>query len=119
MAFLWTGPIENSPVLGTRPAQLVTVKLANDDVVNFYTLAIQGFVLGASRTLYVNELFTIAPNEVLTKNYFADLDAFEFVFSMIEEDEVQVGISVWGKQASGQLVDAHRVVTWEKYSELF
>ncbi|MOA67338.1 hypothetical protein D3C78_1944650 [compost metagenome] len=48
-------------------------------------------------------------------NYFADLDAFEFEFTTLEEVEAEIGISVWGKQVSGEIVEPHRIVAWEKY----
>ncbi|EHL06215.1 hypothetical protein HMPREF0322_03103, partial [Desulfitobacterium hafniense DP7] len=47
---------------------------------------------------------------MITREYFADLDAFEFVFSTSSET---VAISVWGKDAEGNLVDAHRVLPAE------
>ncbi|MDH6373232.1 hypothetical protein M2444_005062 [Paenibacillus sp. PastF-3] len=118
MALFSTGPIDNSPILGIRQTQIVTVKVVNRDSLNPYNLVIQGFFLNGSRTMYVNETVNLTPNQVLTRNYFADLDAFEFVFATLEEVEAQVGISVWGKQASGQLVDPHRVVAWEKHAEI-
>jgi hypothetical protein len=111
MAILSTGPIENNPVSGVRPTQLVTVKIAARDIPGVASVVIQGYFLGVTRTLYVSEGISLAANEVLTREYFADLDAFEFVFSTGETEEI--GISVWGKQASGQLVDAHRVVAYE------
>ncbi|HEY4431654.1 MAG TPA: hypothetical protein VGN87_11490 [Paenibacillus sp.] len=118
MALFSTGPMDNSPILGIRQTQIVTVKVVNRDSLNPYNLVIQGFVLNGSRTMYVNEMVNLSPNQVLTRNYFADLNAFEFVFATLEEVEAQVGISVWGKQASGQLVDSHRVVAWEKHTEI-
>jgi hypothetical protein len=118
MALFSTGPMDNSPILGIRQTQIVTVKVVNRDSLNPYNLVIQGFVLNGSRTMYVNEMVNLSPNQVLTRNYFADLNAFEFVFATLEEVEAQVGISVWGKQASGQLVDSHRVVAWEKHAEI-
>jgi len=114
MAILSTGPIENNPVSGVRPTQQVTIRLVSRAAVNSVTVSVQGYVLSTTRTLYVSEVIGIAPNEVVTRNYFADLDAFEFVFGTDVEGVEEVGISVWGKQASGQLVDAHRVVTHEK-----
>lgn len=113
MATLSTGPIDNSPVSGIRPTQFVTVKLVNRDPVNSATVAILGYVLSTTRTLYVNEENNIAPNGVLTRNYYADLDAFEFIFTTGALGEEEVEISVWGKQATGQLVDTHRVVAQE------
>ena len=71
-------------------------------------------MLSTTRTLYVSELISISPNEAVTRNYFANVDAFEFMFEISDEQVGEVGISVWGKQASGELVDAHRVVEHEK-----
>jgi hypothetical protein len=118
MALFSTGPMDNDPVMGTRPTQIVTVKVVNRDSLNPYNLVIQGFILNGVRTMYVNELVNLAPNQVLTRNYFADFDAFEFVFATVEDVEAEVGISIWGKQASGDLVDSHRVVAWEKHKEI-
>lgn len=115
MAILSTGPIENNPVSGVRPTQQVTIRLVSR-AADSLTVSVQGYVLSTTRTLYVSEVISIAPNEAVTRNYFADLDAYEFVFETSTESAEQVGISVWGKQASGQLVDAHRVVDHEKNS---
>ncbi len=115
MAILSTGPIENNPVSGVRPTQQVTIRLVSR-AADSLTVSVQGYVLSTTRTLYVSEVISIAPNEAVTRNYFADLDAYEFVFETSTEGAEQVGISVWGKQASGQLVDAHRVVDHEKNS---
>jgi hypothetical protein len=116
MAILSTGPIENNAVSGVRPTQTVTVKVVKRDAMSVSSISIQGYLLGATRTLYVSEVIDIAPNEVVTRNYFADLDAFEFIFTIGEAAEEEIGISVWGKNAAGQLVDAHRVVAHEKLS---
>lgn len=118
MALLSTGPIDNSPVLGVRPTKTVTIRIVNRSATENSTVVVHGFILGASRSMYVNELLDILPNGVMTKNYFADLDAFEFVFLTTEIVEEKIGISVWGKQDSGQLMDVHRVVTWEKQGEV-
>jgi hypothetical protein len=114
MAILSTGPIENNPVSGVRPTQQVTIRLVSRTAVDSVTVSVQGYVLSTTRTLYVSEMISVAPNEAVTRNYFADLDAFEFVFGTSSEAAEEVGISVWGKQTSGQLVDAHRVVEHEK-----
>lgn len=113
MAILFTGPIENSPVLGTRPTQLVTVKITNRDAVNNSSVLIQGYVLTGVRTLYVSQAINVLANEVVTLNYFANLDAYEFVFTTGGLAEELTEISVWGKQSTGQLVDAHRLVAQE------
>ena len=97
MAILATGPIENNPVSGVRPTQQVTIKIDNRDPGNNATVLIQGYHLNGTRTLYVLELFTVVPNQVVTKNYFANLDAFEFVFTTGGAAAEQIEISVWGK----------------------
>lgn len=118
MALFSTGPMDNGPIMGIRQTQIVTVKVVNRDSLNPYNLVIQGFYLNGSRTMYVNEMVSLAPNQVLTRDYFADFNAFEFEFATSEEVEAQIGISVWGKQASGELVDSHRVVAWEKHTAI-
>ena len=75
--------------------------------------SIQGFVLNGTRTLYVSELFSFSPNQGIMKNYFAYLNAFEFVFTTGGPAVDQTDISVWGKGASGQLVAAHRLASSE------
>ncbi|WP_241680094.1 hypothetical protein [Metabacillus mangrovi] len=110
MAILSTGPIENSPAGGSRPTQTVTVKIDNSSGTDSSTILIQGYQLNGTRTLYVSELLAIAPNQVITKNYFADVNAFEFVFTTGDAAASATEISVWGKNASGQLVAAHRLV---------
>ena len=113
MSIFSTGPIENNPVSGVRPTQQVTIKIDNKSSVDFSTVSIQGFALNGTRTLYVSELFSVAPNQVVTKNYFANLNAFEFVFVTGGDAEDDTDISVWGKNAAGQLVTAHRLVSSE------
>lgn len=115
MAIFSTGPIENNPVLGVRPTQLVTIQIVNRAAVDVLVITIQGYSLGGTRTLYVSEVVELAPNEVVTRDYFADLDAFEFRFTIGDAGE-RAGISVWGKQTGGQLTDAHRVVVNEQFS---
>lgn len=116
MPILSTGPIENNAVSGVRPTQTVTVKVVNRDAMSASAVSIQGYLLGAARTLYVSEVITIAPDEVVTRDYFADLDAFEFVFTIGEATEEEIGISVWGKTSAGELVAAHRIIAHEKLS---
>ncbi len=59
------------------------------------------------------EQITITPNEVVTRNYFANLDSFQFVFTISGLAAESTEVSVWGKNASGQLVTAHRLVSDE------
>lgn len=114
MAILSTGPIENNAVSGVRPTQTVTVRILKRNAPGGSAVTIQGYVLGATRTLYVSETININPNEVVTRNYFADLDGYEFIFTVGNAEEIE--ISVWGKTSTGQLVNAHRVVAHEELS---
>ncbi|MFD2410881.1 hypothetical protein ACFSX3_13415, partial [Paenibacillus rhizoplanae] len=121
MAFLSTGPIENNPVSGVRPTQQVTVKIDNRSVSSAFSVSIQGYYLNAgTRVLYVSEVVQLAANQVITKNYYADFNGFEFIFvtsdSVTELSNV-VQISVWGKSSTGQLVTAHRLVSEELLGE--
>ncbi|WP_310829954.1 hypothetical protein [Paenibacillus pedocola] len=114
MAILSTGPVENNPVSGVRPTQSVTVRIVNLSSVSTAGLLIEGHYLNTLRNLYVSEVLSVAPNEALSRDYFADLDAFEFMFTTNGNVETELGISVWGKQADGQLAEVHRVVAHEK-----
>jgi hypothetical protein len=114
MAVLSTGPIENNVVDGSgRPTQRITVRLDNRNPISIYTVLIQGYYLAGTRTLYVEELFNVLPNQVITRDFYADLDGFEFVFSTGDAAVEEVQISVWGKNQSGELVTAHRLVSQE------
>lgn len=114
MAILSTGPVENNPVSGVRPTQSVTVRIVNRSSVSTAGLLLEGYYLDTLRNLYVSEVLSIAPNETLSRDYFADLDVFEFMITTNGIAETEIGISVWGKQADGQLAEAHRVVAHEK-----
>ncbi|CAH1057700.1 exosporium glycoprotein BclB-related protein [Paenibacillus pseudetheri] len=117
MSYLSTGPIENNLVSGERPTQLVTIKLVNQSDVTVSLIQVEGYYMNGTRTLYISELYTVGPNEVLTKDYYANFDSFEFVFTtpIVLDDPIQV--SVWGKSSTGQLVTAHRLVYSELYGE--
>lgn len=116
MAILSTGPIENNAVSGVRPTQRVTIKMVVRNTAGSSAVSIQGYVLDSARTLYVSEVIEVAPNQVVTRDYYADLNGYEFVFTTGVLTEEDIGISVWGKNASGQLVNAHRVVSHENLS---
>ena len=117
MSYLSTGPIENNLVSGERPTQLVTIKLVNQSDVTASLIQVEGYYMNGTRTLYVSELHTVGPNEVLTNDYYANFDSFEFSFTTptLIDDPIQV--SVWGKSSTGQLVTAHRLVYSELYGE--
>ncbi len=114
MAVFSTGPIENNPVSGVRPTQQVTIKMVNRDSVNTFTVLIQGYSLNGTRTLYVLEQVMLSPNAVVTRDYFANLNAYEFVFTTSGLAEENTEISVWGRNASGDLTSAHRLVSDEQ-----
>lgn len=120
MAILSTGPIENniSTSTGTRPSQSVTVKIDGRITTEAFDVLISGYNLTGFRTLYVEEQISVAPFQVITKDYYADLDAFEFVFSTTGIGMSEAQLSVWGKNAAGQLVTAHRLVSQELLGEV-
>ncbi|MDP9699249.1 BclB C-terminal domain-containing protein [Paenibacillus intestini] len=118
MSFLSTGPIENNAVSGVRPTQSVTVRIDNRSEVTSSTVQIQGYYMsGGLRVLYVSESLDIAPNQVITNNYFANLDAFEFTFTTTATVNDPLQVSVWGKSSTGSLVTAHRLVSSELLGE--
>lgn len=112
MVILSTGPINNFPVNGIRPTQRVTVKISNQSSTAFSDILLRGQNLTSStQSPYVLELFKIDPNQVITKNFYANLDSFEFIFTVFGS-AAQIGITVWGK-SDDQLVPAHRFVLTE------
>lgn len=113
MALLSSGPIENNPVNGARPTTQVLVKIINTSAVSPATVLISGYFLNGSRTLYILEQVAVGANEVLTRNYFANLDAYEFVINTSGAAEEDTQVSVWGRNAAGQLTASHRLVSEE------
>lgn len=59
---------------------------------------VQGYYMDGTRTLYVSELINVAPNEVITRDYYGDFDAFEFIFTTTSLVDDPIQISVWGKK---------------------
>ncbi|GAS79969.1 hypothetical protein [Paenibacillus amylolyticus] len=119
MAILSTGPIENniSGITGIRPTQSVTVKIDNRNETEMFTVLLRGYYLNGVRTLYVEELLNVSPNQVITKDYDGNFDAFEFVFSTSDTATEEAQISVWGKGTDDELVAAHRLVSQELLGE--
>lgn len=114
MTLLSTGPLENNAVGGVRPTTQVTVRIDNRSNVSAYTVVLQGYYMqGGMRVLYVSQSLNVAANGSITNTYYADLDAFEFVFATSDTVDDPVQISVWGKSSTGQLVTAHRLVSAE------
>lgn len=119
MSFLSTGPIENNAVNGVRPTQTVTVRIDNRSDVTASSVQVQGYYMnGGLRVLYVSESFDIAPNQVVTNNYFANFDAFEFTFTTTATVNDPIQVSVWGKSSTGSLVTAHRLVSSELLGDI-
>ncbi|MFE6077756.1 hypothetical protein ACFVQB_25140 [Paenibacillus sp. NPDC057886] len=114
MAILSSGPIENNLVAGTRPVQQITVILTNRDAANSATVLIQGYSLLGVRMLYVLEEISLTPDVVITKNYAANTNEYEFVFTTSGPAEGLVEISMWGQDGTGNLVNAQRIVADEK-----
>lgn len=110
MPNLTTGLLENTPVMGVRPSSTFSVNITNDSTM-LEDVLIQGFYQsGITKVLYVLELVSISPNEVVLRNYYANLDAVEFQFIV---SSIEVKATVWGKDAAGNLTTAHRVVAQE------
>ncbi|WP_113927026.1 hypothetical protein [Bacillus sp. P14.5] len=112
MSFFSTGPIDNNLVGGVRQSQQVTVKIVNRSSVDNAVISIRGYFLNGTETLYVLELFPISPNQVITKNYIVNFN-YKFEFEISGPAEEETGISVWGKNAIGQTVAVHRIVSDE------
>ncbi|WP_340023848.1 collagen-like protein [Paenibacillus sp. FSL K6-1096] len=115
MAVLSTGPIENSIVAesGLRSTQRITVRMVNHNLTDVYHIWVQGYHLSDVRTLYVEELFSVLPNQMITKDYDANFDAVEFNFLLGDAAVADAKISVWGRDQNGELVTAHRLVSSE------
>lgn len=115
MCVLSTGPIENNivPATGTRLTSNVTVRIDNRSQVFGSQVQILGYYLSSTRLLYVSELVLVDPGGTYIRNYFADLDGFEFVFELSGNSSLETQISVWGKNVHGQLVAPHRLVSGE------
>ncbi|WP_212029770.1 hypothetical protein [Metabacillus lacus] len=114
MAVFKTGPIDNNTTDGNRPTQSVTAVIINTSQTNAASILIQGYFLNGNRTQYVSELFRIEPNQVINREFFADFDGFEYIFTTGGSGEEGVELSIWGKNEAGEIVAAHRLV----YDEL-
>ena len=110
MPLLTTGLFENTAVSGVRPSSTLSVLISNDDTISV-TIHIEGFFQSeTTKVKYVEELFILAAGAVAQRNYFAQFDAFEFQFTVSSQ---AVEVSAWGKDATGNLTTAHRVVAQE------
>jgi hypothetical protein len=113
LRILSTGPIYNSITGGERLTRSVLVKLDNTDPINSSTILLQGYRLNGTRILYVLEQFKLSPNQVITREYFAGFEGFEYVFTISGPAEANTQLSFWGKGAAGNLGPAHRLVSGE------
>ncbi len=113
MAVISTGPIENPAVGGVRQVTQITVIADNRSSVSASSVLIQGYILNGTRTLYVSEVVNLAANQVVTRNYFGNVDAFEFVFTTSGPAESSTQISLWGKSAAGAITFTQRLVSDE------
>jgi hypothetical protein len=106
---LSTGPVQRA---GTD-AQTITVQLLNDDPSTTAIIEILGFYKSGSTKLpYVHELFSLAPNEIVTKNYFVtQTDVFEFQFGI--QNTTAVLTSIWGVDSMGRVIAQNRLATEE------
>lgn len=105
-----TGLFENTPVMGVRPTASVAILIDNSDIANV-TVQIKGYYLNdTTNVMYVSELYNLNPGEVVTRNYYAQFNAFKFQF---ETSSQAVEITVWGIDLAGNLVAAHRVLPSE------
>jgi hypothetical protein len=106
---LSTGPVQRA---GTD-AQTITVQLLNDDASITAQIEILGFYKSGSTKLpYVHELFLLAPNKMVTKNYFVtQTDVFEFQFGI--QNTIAVSTSIWGMDSIGRVIAQNRLAAEE------
>ena len=107
MPDLTTGLFDNTPVAGVRPSSTLLVNISNDDT-STVAIQVEGFFQsGTTKVKYVEEFFTLTAGTVALKNYFVPFNNFEFVFFVSSQ---AVEVSVWCKDATGNLASAHLIV---------
>ena len=112
MALLTTGLIKNTEVLGVRPSSTLSVRISNADLASA-SIRINGFYWdGSTKTEYVLDILTLAPGEVADRDYFAQFDAYEFLF-ITNSDALE--ISAWGKNAAGNKTVVHSMLPAELF----
>ncbi|SPF51540.1 hypothetical protein SBF1_5130007 [Candidatus Desulfosporosinus infrequens] len=94
----------------TKPSSTVTVRITNNDSVSVELQIFGYFMSGNSKIPYVADEVRISPSSVVTRNYFAQSDAYEFQFST---DSCKTEISVWGTDANGKPNTVHRLMPAE------
>lgn len=129
---LTTGVIENQMnSSGIRPTKQLIIAVKNDSLLPVIITISGFFITGAPvpsgtpqnphvTTLYVLKQFILNPTgvspDVFKEIDFADLDELEFQFTIdfgLAAVAPGVEISVWGIDAAGDLVAAHRLVPAE------
>ncbi|KJR44867.1 Flagellar hook-length control protein FliK [Desulfosporosinus sp. I2] len=107
MPYLTTGLMSNTSVEGVRQSSTLTVNISNDDT-STVAIQVEGFFQsGTTKVKYVEEFFTLTAGTVALKTYFVPFNAFEFVFFVSSQN---VEVSVWSKDATGNLTSAHLTV---------
>ena len=107
MPYLTTGLLDNTAVEGVRPSSTLSVNISNDDT-STVAIQVEGFSQsGTTKVKYVEEFFTLTAGTVALKNYIVPFNAFKFVFFVSSQ---AVEVSVWSKDASGNLTSAQLAV---------
>jgi len=107
MPYLTTGMLDNASIEGVKQSSMLSVNISNDDT-STVAIQVEGFFKsGTSKVKYVEEFFTLTAGTMALKNYFIPFNAFEFVFFVSSQ---AVEVSVWSKDATGNLTSAHLVV---------
>ncbi len=107
MPYLTTGLLDNTYVEGVRQKATLSVNISNDDT-STVAIQVEGFFhSGTTKVKYVEEFFTLTAGTVVLKNYIVPFNSFEFVFFVSSQ---AVEVSVWSKDATGNLTKAHLAV---------
>ena len=110
MPYLTTGLIDNAAVTSERQSSKISIEISNEDT-STVAIQIEGFLQsGATKVKYVDEFFILTAGTLALRNYYTLFDAFEFKFFVSSQ---AVNVSVWGKDASGNLTTTYRVTAEE------
>lgn len=108
MPYLTTGLLDNASVEGVRQSSTLSVNISNEDT-STVAIQVEGFFQsGTTKVKYVEEFFTLSAGTMALKNYFVPFNAFEFQFFVSSQ---AVEVSVWSKDATGNLTSTHLVVS--------
>lgn len=112
MASLTTGLIENNKVSGVRPCKMLLVRFSNKDLVST-KIRIDGYYwFKTNKKEYVLDYIILAPGEVADKSFYAEFDAFEFLF-ISSSDAFEV--SVWGADNTGRKTMKYNVLPQQPF----